>query len=202
MANYRVLLSFTELADANLCLFTSGIVKGLTDNPVFPSPPVPVDELADAKEAFATAMSAAALGGKLLTLEKNERREELLALLRQEASYVQTVAGTDLIALLSSGFLAASNNRVPSPLPQARIKKLVNGQSGQLLLNVFALENAKSYEVQIKIGEDWISMGAFASPRIVLEGLTPLQLCLVRVRGIGGSTNYSEWSDPVSRVVV
>jgi hypothetical protein len=78
----------------------------------------------------------------------------------------------------------------------------VNGQSGQLLLNVFALKNAKSYEVQFKYGDEWISAGTFASPRIELNGLTPLQLCFVRVRGIGGSTNYSEWSDPVSRAVV
>jgi hypothetical protein len=81
-------MSFTELADANLSLFADGIVSGLTDNPALPSPPVPVDELAEAQEAFANAMSAAALGGKLLTLEKNERREELIALLRQEASYM------------------------------------------------------------------------------------------------------------------
>jgi len=34
--------------------------------------------------------------------------------------------------------------------------------------------------------------------RIVLLGLTPGTIYFVRVRAIGGSTGYSEWSVPVS----
>jgi hypothetical protein len=36
--------------------------------------------------------------------------------------------------------------------------------------------------------------------RIELDGLTSGTAYMVRVRGVGGSTKYSPWSDPITRV--
>jgi hypothetical protein len=63
--------------------------------------------------------------------------------------------------------------------------------------------NAKSYEVQTKNGGGWTPAGVFAQTRgIVLPGLTPGQNYSVQARAIGGSTGYSDWSDPVSHMVM
>jgi hypothetical protein len=48
----------------------------------------------------------------------------------------------------------------------------------------------------------WTLVGVYAYGRgIVLPRLTTAQSYSVRVRGIGGSMGYSEWSDAVTRVV-
>jgi hypothetical protein len=56
--------------------------------------------------------------------------------------------------------------------------------------------------VQTKNGGGWTPAGVFPQTRgIVLPGLTPGQIYSVQARAIGGSTGYSDWSDPVSHMV-
>jgi hypothetical protein len=38
--------------------------------------------------------------------------------------------------------------------------------------------------------------------KITLPGLTPGQVYSVQSRAIGGSTGYSDWSDPISHMVI
>ena len=47
----------------------------------------------------------------------------------------------------------------------------------------------------------WQSGGLFTNSRSMpLNGLTPGTNYTVQVRAIGGSTGYSDWSDPVSHM--
>ena len=49
----------------------------------------------------------------------------------------------------------------------------------------------------------WQPAGVFTQARgIVLSGLTPGNTYSVQARGIGGSTGYSDWSDPVSHMAM
>lgn len=49
----------------------------------------------------------------------------------------------------------------------------------------------------------WQSAGMFTQARrIVLTGLTPGVTYAVRVRAIGGSTGFSDWSDPISHMAM
>jgi hypothetical protein len=105
--------------------------------------------------------------------------------------------------LLSSGFEANSTNRAQSALDSPTILGLDNGMTSQLILRMQPVAYAKSYEVQTKNGGGWTPAGVFAQLRgIVLPGLTPGQMYSVQARGIGGSTGYSNWSDPVSHMVM
>src|SRR5271170_183362 len=150
MANYRVSLSFTGLSDADLDEFASNIIVSLTGNAAFPTPLVPLATLTTAQSDFHDALVAAAGGGVQLTAVKNEKRAALETLLRQEAAYVQGVAGQNLSTLLSSGFGAASTNRTQSPLDTPTIAELDNGQTTQLVLKIQPVINARAYEVQTK----------------------------------------------------
>ncbi len=113
----------------------------------------------------------------------------------------------DLAKLLASGFEAVSTNRASTPLVQPSIKNIINGISGQLILLVSRVKNAKAYEVRnALIGPDgvpgpWQSGGLHTSSRALpIGGLTPGGKYQFQVRAIGGSTSYSDWSDSVSHM--
>jgi hypothetical protein len=170
---------------------------------LFPSPPAKLVDLGPAHVEYHNALIAAADGGKMLTAIKNEKRTVLVDMLRKNATYVQGIASQNLSGLLSSGYGANSTNRTPTPLATPVISKLDNSMSAQLILSIGSVANTRSHQVEIKNGVGgWTLVGVYAYGRgIVLPGLTTAQSYSVRVRGIGGSLGYSEWSDAVSRVV-
>jgi hypothetical protein len=193
---------FTKLADYPLLGFALNVETGLTGNAAFPTPPAPVAEITAAREDFALALDATHNGGPLQTLEKNLKRGVLVDKLRLDAAYVQMRAGKDLAAMISSGYLPVSRNRARVPLPKPLIQSLSNQYTGMLILNVQPLVNARSYEVQVKNGGGWMPLAVFGhAQRIPIPNLTPGQSYSVQARAIGGSNGYSEWSDPVARIV-
>ena len=201
--NYRVSLGFVNLSDPHFDEFGANVVVCLTNNPALPNPPVDLGVLNTGRLDFHNALIAASGGGALLTAIKNQKRLLFENMLRLEATYVQGLASQDLPRLLSSGFEANSTNRARVPLAQPSILSLDNGSATQLILRVLGVANARAYEVQVKNGGGWIPAGVFSSARsIVLPGLTPGQVYSVQVRAVGGSTGYSDWSDPVSHMVM
>jgi len=199
---YRVSLSYARLPDSDLDGFACGVVLSLTGNPAFPTPLVPMADLTTAQQEFHDAWLASGKG-VVSTLIKNQKRATLLGLLRKEASYVQGLAGEDLVMLLSSGYGAVSTNRVSAPLEKPLLLSLDNGQAQELVLRIGPVVNARSYEVQTKNGAGWTAAGIFPQSRgIVLPGLTPGQIYSVQARAIGGSTGYSDWSEPMSHMVM
>jgi hypothetical protein len=196
-------MSFVTLPDAAFDEFAANIIIKLTGNAAFPTPIVPLVALTSVQATFHAALLAAAQGGVQLTAVKNEKRAALEIVLRQEASYVQGIAGQNLSTLLSSGFEAASTNHASTQLDTPTIVGLDNGLTTQLILRMQPVANARAYEVQTKNGGGWTPAGVFTQTRaIVLPGLTPGQDYTVQARAIGGSTGYSDWSDPVSHMVM
>ena len=111
-----------------------------------------------------------------------------------------------MATLLSSGFEAVSTNRSQTPLPPPSIRSLDNGNSGQLLVKVTPIANSRAYEVRYAAVSGgtpgpWQSGGLFTNSRAMsINGLTPGTIYQMQVRAIGGSTGYSDWSDPVSHM--
>ena len=207
MSQLRVLLGFAKAADHSIEETTGAILDNLYGNPVYPTPPVLQAALQTALTAFTVAIAAQAQGGTAATAEKDNKREELIALLRQLAGYVQEQCDNDLAKLLSSGFEAVSTNRASTPLVKAIIKSLNNGNSGQLIASVAPVANAKVYEVRYAVAPagaapgPWMTGGLFTNSRSMpLNGLTPGTNSMVEVRAIGGSTGSGDWSDPVSHM--
>jgi hypothetical protein len=95
-------------------------------------------------------------------------------------------------------------NRAQSPLDKPTIVKIENKVSTQLQLRVTTVINARSYEAQTKTpAGDWQAAGIHTKARtMILEDLTPGTLYTIQVRAIGGSTGYSDWSDPVSHMAL
>lgn len=212
--NYRVSLGFAALSDGALDEFTTNVITSMTGNAAFPNPPVPLTppdlkiadgagDLTSLQSAFQDAIAAAAQGGKQTTAAKNEAREALLDGLRKDAAYVQTVASHDLALLLSSGYQAASTNRAQAPLDKPVIVRIDNETSTQLVVRLDSVPNARSYQIRMNTTGNgtWQDAGTYTQARrIVLTNLTPGTTYTIEARAIGGSTGYSDWSDPVSHM--
>jgi len=207
ITHIRVLLNFTHQSDRQIEEIAGVVIAGMTGNKNYPSPPVDLGEVQAALTAFTAALAAQPSGGVHATADKNKKRHALVVLLRKLASYVQGTCNDDRTALLSSGFQAAPAVRAQSPLPKPVIAAVENGHSAQLFVTVNKVVNAKTYELHTAtIGADgapgpWKNGGLFTNSRsMLLDGLTPGVTYAVQVRAVGGSTGYSDWSDPVSHM--
>lgn len=202
--NIRVSLAFAKLSDADLAAFAQNNIDSLTGNASYPNPAVSVPDLTAGLKKFTDALAAAAQGGLQLTAEKNVAREDLLALLRTEANYVQLTVGDNLPMLLSSGFYNVSTSRTKMPLPKPDIAGIDNENSTELVVRLTPVTNARAYEVQQRTGTgNWQPAGIYTQARrIVLDHLAPGTTYSVQARAIGGTTGYSDWSDPVSHMAM
>ena len=202
MASLRVALGFAQLPDSEVSDFSGSVVSKMTNNPGYVTPIVPLPDITAARTAFDAAIVAAAQGGTQLTAVKNAARETLVELLRTQAAYVQSIAQDDQALLLSSGYWNVSTERSRKPLPKPSILSIDNFASTQLLAKATALDNARSYEARVRVGDQpWKNAGVFTKARgILLSDLIPGSMYDVQVRGVGGTTGYSDWSDPVSHM--
>src|SRR3989442_8865023 len=141
----RVRLSFTHERDHQIEETTGAVITGMTGNKNFPNPPVDLAEVQAALTAFSAAIAALPSGGVHATADKNKKRHALVALLRKLASYVQGNCNDDIATLLSSGFQAVSTTRAQSPFPKPVIAVVDNGHSGQLVVNVNKVVNARTF---------------------------------------------------------
>ena len=192
--NLRVSHRYTRLPDWSLSMFAGSVVVGMTGNPAFPDPLLPLAELSALKTDFDQKLIASDNGGKAATAAKIAARAALLNGLRRQGIYVQGKA-QDLPALLSSGYSAASRNNAQTELAQPWILKVLREQSGQLTLRITPIDNARNYQVQIQVGNGaWQEAGIYSQARrIAVPNLTPGTVYNLRVRALGGSTGYSEW---------
>ena len=196
----RVALSFATLPDDQLNSFAILVIACLKTNALFPTLPVSIAALTALQLAFQDAMATAAQGGPADTTAKNEARDALISALRQTAGYVQSVAVTlTLSQVLSSGFDVVIPTSTPSPLDQP-VFTLDNSTTTQLVVGLTAVVNAKAYQVQYGNGNGaWLEGGIYPNTKgIVLKNLTPGSVYNARIRAVGGSTQYSDWSATMS----
>lgn|SRR5262245_23353506 len=203
----RVLMSFSHDTDQVVQETAGAVIAGLSGNKSFPKPPAEPETLQAKLTEFTAAVTAALGGGLLATAAKDKCRHELVALLRQDALYVQGNSNDELATLLSSGFLAASTSRARAPLSKPVILSIDQGNSTQLFVTGKALRNARSWELRFTAGEtagaaaNWQYIRGLTDSRSMpINGLVPGTTYTVQVRALGGSTGYSDWSDAVSHV--
>jgi hypothetical protein len=199
--NLRVSHRYVRLTDTSFNIFGSSVILGMTNNPAFPNPLVPLATLSALQTDYAQKLAANLTGGTVATAAKNKARAALTDGLRRQGIYVQGVAN-EMITLLSSGYSSVSQNRAQTQLVRPWIRKILNEDTGKLTLRVTPIANARNYQVQIQVGGgEWQEAGIFPQARrLVVANLTSGTVYNIRVRAIGGSTGYSEWSNVTSRM--
>ena len=201
----RIADKFKTQSAEQLLATCGGIIKGLTDNPAYPNPPVDLKTLQAAVDDLNAAVAAQAHGGTAATAEKNNKQEALIKILFKLKHYVEDNCENDLAVLLSSGFQAAAATRDRSPIANPSILSIDRGNSDELMLKVTPIARAKCYEVRSAVvgagnGQGpWQQAGIFTSSRITVANLVPTTTYAFQVRAIGAVGN-TEWSDPVSHM--
>jgi hypothetical protein len=196
----RVALNFATYTNTQINNFAILAIVCLKNNALFLNLPVTIATLTALQTAFQDAMTAAGQGGMGTGAAQQEAREALVSALRQTAAYVTSLVPTlTLSQILSSGFDVINTNTTPYPLAQP-VFTLDNSTSGQLFVYLQAVTNAKAYQLQYSVGNGpWQEAGIYPNTKgMVLTNLTPGTVYNVRVRAIGGSTQYSDWSATVS----
>lgn len=104
--------------------------------------------------------------------------------------------------LLSSGYLSTSTNHSQSELDSPLINSIDNGASGQLIAHLSPVDNAHSYQVKVMTpdGKVVTQVDSTQARNVVIPGLTPGIVYTLQAHAVGGSTGYSDWSDPVSHM--
>lgn len=209
MPKLRVSLAFAGASEHELEERAQAVSEGLYGVAAFADPPVTKAALDAALAAFSASIAAAQQGGPADTADKNNKQVALIDLLYLLADHVDDHHGNDLALLLSSGFEAVSTNRAQSPLPQATIKDVLPGNSTEMILRVERINNAVIYEAQYALLNAEGTPGPWQdadpstkSQRILVTGLVPGQRYQFRVRAVGGSTGYGDWSDVVIKMAV
>ena len=196
----RVALTFAAFSDNDVNCLAILLIVCFKNNLLFPNPPISLAAFTALQMAFQNGITAAAQGGKVNTALKNEARDALVAAMRQWAAYVQSLAPTLTVSqVLTSGFDLVNPNTTPMPLDQP-VFALDNSLTTQLVIWLTAVTNAKAYQLQYAAGAGpWLEAGIFPNTKnIALTNLTPGTVYNVRLRAIGGSTQYSEWSATVT----
>jgi hypothetical protein len=206
MKTIHVSLAFAGKPDAGLDDFTQNVITKFGGGPLAAGSPVTVADLTTARTNFSASVAKSIGGSRADTAAKEMSRKALVNLERQIALYVQgnANAASYPTVVLNAGFQIASDNHAQSPLPKAVIGNIVNEASTELVLRLQAIPNAKAYEVRISTGTNpAVDAGTFTQARrIVLQNLTPGTTYTVSARGVGGSTGYGDWSDPVSHMAM
>ncbi|HEY5344833.1 MAG TPA: fibronectin type III domain-containing protein [Verrucomicrobiae bacterium] len=198
--NIRISLSFASFPNSDVNSLAILVIVCLKNNLLFPALPLSIAELTARQTAFQNAITAAGQGGKIATATQAEARDALISALRQTAAYIQSVAANlTMSQVLSSGFDVVIPNSTQSPLSQP-IFTLDNSSSTQLAVYLQAVTNAKAYQVQFSTGAGaWQEAGIYPNTKgILLTNLTPGTIYNVRIRAVGGSTQYSDWSATMS----
>ncbi len=196
----RVALNFATFCNKDMNSLAILVIVCLKNNVLFPNLPLTLEVLTALQTAFQNAITAAAQGGKVNTALQGEARDALVSALRQMAAYVQSLAPTlTLSQVLTSGFDVVNPNTTPMPLDQP-VFTLDNSITLQLAVGLSAVTNAKAYQMQSSTGAGpWLEAGIYPNTRgIVLTSLIPGTTYNVRIRAVGGSTQYSVWSATVS----
>ncbi len=203
MTHIRCYVGFGSLTDQELMGTTGAVLKGLPGNKAFSNAPPELAQLQSAADDMTGAMAAQVHGGRAATAEKKKKRAALIAILRTLARYVEANCGNDAATVLSTGFSVAPDKSASSPLEKPTIVTVKNGHAGELAATVRKTRRAQSYQAETcTVGPTgpgaWQLAGVYTTSRSMrIPGLTPGTAYAIRVRAVGGSTGYSDWSDPV-----
>jgi hypothetical protein len=186
----------------------NAIKAGLTDNPDFPNPSLPlanfgrfINTLAAKKAARDDALEAARAA--TADLHAAERAYDLAV--SQLSAYAEGMVGADVQKLEAAGFAL---RKTPEPIVGldmvTDLKLTSNSHGGVLFARWKPVRGAKSYEVQICTDPsnetNWRSIKPSPSSSERIENLVSGTKMWVRVRGVARKTTGA-WSQPACRVV-
>lgn len=198
----RVLRDYAGKTDGQLGDAALHVATSLDGNPNFTTPPVTPAALTTQATGFNAAVAACVNGTPAQTLDKNTKRDALIAALDQLASYVELTAANDPAKIISSGFNLTSNTRTALAPGMTSILSVTNVASGKLGLELQVADNAWAYVVEYTALPNGAKQTqTFTNPHeATLTGLTPGTMYSLRVQVMGSGNQITEWCDTVQHM--
>ncbi|MGE5109191.1 MAG: hypothetical protein ACM3H8_16755 [Sphingobacteriales bacterium] len=201
----KALFNFSKFSDAALEVKAQAIYSNLNGNSSYATPSPALTLLQAAITAFSDALNTSSTGTRSDIAFKNQKRQELVDLLRSLAAYVNFAANGDESVLLDSGF-DVSKDPGTITITKPENLQVVNGNNpGVLMLSVDSVKGAKSYlfeyTTDITLAEqNWQSFPS-TKAKYILEDLMAGTKYYCRVGAVSGN-NQLLYSDAVSRMVI
>jgi hypothetical protein len=202
----KALLGYHGVSDTDLLKTLTTVYDSMNGNAAYANPPVDLAVFKTAIDSFSTLIVDSVDGGKKTISVKNKQREELIKDVTLLGHFVEAKCNDDLATFNSSGFVAASQTRVPpQPLPPATIAWIDRGAtSGQTLVKVTAIKTAVSYELRYAVAvsggalpTNWTTLTLIGPKTTTINNLTPGATYVFQVRALG-KLGYTDFSDPMS----
>lgn len=198
----RISYKFVRLADALLIIFVTNLIAMITGNTNFTTPTPTMIVLQAALDQFILKVQEAVNGGKIATAARRAARRNLLALVRQLASYVAFTAGSDIAKMLSSGFDAVKASSATVPVnPPSSIQLLHGADPGTLIVRLIKKgSNGVSFNVQHSENATgpWIDHLPFTAAKTTLTELDSGKMYWVQARA-NGAGGVSAWTNPACK---
>ena len=206
----KALFDFLPLpADAFVSRLTA-IHDKMHGNTAFPNPPVDMAAFMTAITTFAASAVVTLDGSKQAIAIMKKQHEGLVKMAELLGHYVEATCNNDPVTFTSSGFAMRSTTRVPpQPLAQPTIVRVDQGKTGELLVILIAVLKARTYEIHYApVGTGGTLPTTLASITIAsakkpvpVANLTPGTTYVFQVRAFG-KLGYTDWSQPVQRMVI
>jgi len=206
----KAVVGLTKMADGNITPLLDAVLKGLTTNAtIYPKPPVDLPTFEASINAFKAAIPAAMDGSKTAIAQRNKLRNVAVKLYALNAAYVEATCNEDLATFLLSGYQAVNPVKAPAAvLSVPSIDSVVQGpNSGQLKVAIASIPKAVALEVRHGAAPagggtpaTWIEEMIATKKPVTYDNLIPGTVYMFQVRAFGHS-GFTDWSDPVSRMV-
>ena len=201
----QVIASLTFMSNnaPNTLKFGRGVFQGLTDNTAFgPLSAGALTLLGTTIDDLEVAIGNIATGGPAETAIQAKKCLLVNQQLHKLAIFCQENCNNDPTVFLTSGFSLASTSHTSSPLPKCVLRTVTNGASTQLIAEAEPMTNATGWEARTWVGNNPPQHADCLKPtrKMTIINQVPGTLVNVQMRAQGGSTGFSDWSDPVQHM--
>jgi hypothetical protein len=205
----KVLGGYNKKTPTENLAYANAVHSGVFSDPEdYNAPPVDEPTFKGAIDTLSVKITAALDGGKKAIAERNQQEQFVITLMRQLGQYVEKACKNDMTTFLKSGFQAASTVKAAKPPLSQFIRTLTQGKnSGQLHIILVAIAGAAAYEVRYAPtvngtpGTWSTQLITKTRPAATIAGLTPGTAYTIQVRSFADETGFTDWSDPVTRIV-
>jgi fibronectin type III domain protein len=203
----KVRLNLRNLSTLEIVDLGRRVVRALTGNTAFPSPHPPLATLTAGLDGLETANNDLEASrqetAKNLQI-RDDKQVSIVALLRQSAAFVESVAGDDESVILSAGMdvrSAPSFQTQPAGAP-GNLSGSQSDHEGEIDLHWDTVKGA-SYEIQRSAdpatATSWQHAAVSVKSSVTISGLVSGTRYWFRVAAVT-SAGQSGWSDPATKI--
>lgn len=174
-----------RIADEKAVTLGNAMLAALTGNSYFPTPPGGLSPVQAALDSFTESLAKAKNGGRNDKAQKRADKKNLISLLRDLCTYINSVAKGDMVLLSTCGcYLSREPQRIVLGTPQLRVER---GTTGQLISSTRAVKGAVTYIHRYTADPSapaWLDITC-TKAKCKIDGLTPGVVYSVQLKVIG-----------------